>query len=590
MKNKNSLVKKKHYLLLILLTLVNIISVLLETIGISMIPALLISIVFPDTLELNNYIINYTRIIDFKGKNFILYFSIIILIFFVIKNLFFIFVKWFESITYKIINLHISENLFKGYLNLSYSKHQLNNPSILLRNITSESDNFTTYVISLINILREFLLVVFLFSLLFMQNKEMSIIIFLSLFLILTIFYLLMRKNVLHRGKLTQNLRGQQLKLVTESLGAIKFIKLLNKENEFTFKFKNNLKSILSQNVFLGLLQVIPKLFLELFAVICLLSATIYFINYSNNSSDLIPFLILLGIILVRLIPSFNNMSSALSLVKYHSVSYKLLLKEFSKFKKEGNQNNLKENNFNNKEVFKKEIVLNNLGYTYPSTNKAVLKNINIKIKPNTSIAIIGPSGSGKSTLIDLILGLLEPTNGKILIDNVSMKKKIKSWQSIIGYIPQDIYLEDDSIEKNISFEQDKNKIDSKHLKTIIKLCLLDNLIERLPKKEKTRIGNRGIRLSGGEIQRIGIARCLFRNPKVIIMDEATSSLDYQSEQEIIKSINNFKKNRTLITIAHRLSTIRNSDLIYILKEGKIVDSGKYNYLKKKHKDFFLNT
>ena len=590
MKNKNSLVKKKHYLLLILLTLINIISVLLETIGISMIPALLISIVFPDTLELNNYIINYTRIIDFKGKNFILYFSIIILIFFVIKNLFFIFVKWFESITYKIINLHISENLFKGYLNLSYSKHQLNNPSILLRNITSESDNFTTYVISLINILREFLLVVFLFSLLFMQNKEMSIIIFLSLFLILTIFYLLMRKNVLHRGKLTQNLRGQQLKLVTESLGAIKFIKLLNKENEFTFKFKNNLKSILSQNVFLGLLQVIPKLFLELFAVICLLSATIYFINYSNNSSDLIPFLILLGIILVRLIPSFNNMSSALSLVKYHSVSYKLLLKEFSKFKKEGNQNNLKENNFNNKEVFKKEIVLNNLGYTYPSTNKAVLKNINIKIKPNTSIAIIGPSGSGKSTLIDLILGLLEPTNGKILIDNVSMKKKIKSWQSIIGYIPQDIYLEDDSIEKNISFEQDKNKIDSKHLKTIIKLCLLDNLIERLPKKEKTRIGNRGIRLSGGEIQRIGIARCLFRNPKVIIMDEATSSLDYQSEQEIIKSINNFKKNRTLITIAHRLSTIRNSDLIYILKEGKIVDSGKYNYLKKKHKDFFLNT
>lgn len=590
MKNKNSLVKKKHYLLLILLTLVNIISVLLETIGISMIPALLISIVFPDTLELNNYIINYTRIIDFKGKNFILYFSIIILIFFVIKNLFFIFVKWFESITYKIINLHISENLFKGYLNLSYSKHQLNNPSILLRNMTSESENFTTYVISLINILREFLLVVFLFSLLFMQNKEMSIIIFLSLFLILTIFYLLMRKNVFYRGKLTQNLRGQQLKLVTESLGAIKFIKLLNKENEFTFKFKNNLKSILSQNVFLGLLQVIPKLFLELFAVICLLSTTVYFVNYSNNSSDLIPFLILLGIILVRLIPSFNNMSSALSLVKYHSVSYKLLLKEFSKFKKEGNQNNLNENNVNNKEVFKKEIVLNNLGYTYPSTNKAVLKNINIKIKPNTSIAIIGPSGSGKSTLIDLILGLLEPTNGKILIDNVSMKKKIKSWQSIIGYIPQDIYLEDDSIEKNISFEQDKNKIDSKHLKTIIKLCLLDNLIERLPKKEKTRIGNRGIRLSGGEIQRIGIARCLFRNPKIIIMDEATSSLDYQSEQEIIKSINNFKKNRTLITIAHRLSTIRNSDLIYILKEGKIVDSGKYNYLKKKHKDFFLNT
>jgi len=170
------------------------------------------------------------------------------------------------------------------------------------------------------------------------------------------------------------------------------------------------------------------------------------------------------------------------------------------------------------------------------------------------------------------------------------LKKKIRSWQSIIGYIPQDIYLGDESIEKNISFEQDENKIDSKHLKKIIKLCLLDKLINSLPKKEKTNIGNRGVRLSGGQIQRIGIARCLYRNPEVIIMDEATSSLDYKSEKEIIKSINNFKKGRTFITIAHRLSTIKNSDKIYILKDGKIVDSGKYNYLKKRHKDFFLNT
>ena len=155
--------------------------------------------------------------------------------------------------------------------------------------MTSESENFTTYVISLINILREFLLVIFLFSLLFIQNKEMSVLIF-SLFLILGIFYFFIRNNVFNRGKITQNLRGQQLKLITEALGSIKFIKLSNKENEFSLKFKNNLKNILSQNVFLGLLQVFPKLFLELFAVICLLSATIYFVNYSSSSTDLILF------------------------------------------------------------------------------------------------------------------------------------------------------------------------------------------------------------------------------------------------------------------------------------------------------------
>ena len=458
MKNNNSIITQKHYLLLILLTLANITSVFLETIGISMLPALLISIVYPDTSELNNYIINYSKIINLENKNFILYFSVVILVFFIFKNFFFIFVKWFESITYKIINLYISGNLFRGYINLSYSRHQLNNPSILIRNMTSESENFTTYVISLINILREFLLVIFLFSLLFIQNKEMSVLIFFSLFLILGIFYFFIRNNVFNRGKITQNLRGQQLKLITEALGSIKFIKLSNKENEFSLKFKNNLKNILSQNVFLGLLQVFPKLFLELFAVICLLSATIYFVNYSSSSTDLIPFLSLLGIILIRLIPSFNNMSTALSLVKYHSVSHKLLLKEFKKFSKPRNKTNIKKNNFNTN-VFKKRLFLDNLSYSYPLTNKEVLKNISIKIEPNTSIAIIGPTGSGKSTLIDLILGLLEPTKGKILIDNTSIKKKIMPWQSIIGYIPQDIYLEDDSIEKNISFEQDENKM-----------------------------------------------------------------------------------------------------------------------------------
>src|SRR5210317_736844 len=223
MKKNNFLIKQKHYLLLALLTLANIFSVFLETIGISMIPALLISILFPETLELNNYIINYSEIIDRGGKSFIFYFSIIILIFFLFKNIFFIFVKWLESTIYKIINLYISGNLFKGYINLPYSKHQLNNPSMLLRNITSESENFTTYLISLINIVRECLLVAFLFSLLFLQNKEMTIVIFLSLFLILSMFYLFIRKNVFNRGQLTQNLRGQQFKLISESLGSIKF-------------------------------------------------------------------------------------------------------------------------------------------------------------------------------------------------------------------------------------------------------------------------------------------------------------------------------------------------------------------------------
>jgi ATP-binding cassette subfamily C protein len=282
--------------------------------------------------------------------------------------------------------------------------------------------------------------------------------------------------------------------------------------------------------------------------------------------------------------------SSAVSLLQYHAPSKNLILKELHFLRKNFcKKKNYKKNQKFNNDFFTKSFKISNVSYFYPKYKKNVLNNISIDLKPNSSIAIIGETGAGKSTLIDIILGLLDPSEGKILIDGVPLKKNLHQWQSILGFIPQDIYLDDDTIKNNIIFSASENEIDEEHLKKILKLTLLDKFINSLPLKINTEIGNRGVRLSGGQIQRIGIARCLYRRPKVIIMDEATSSLDYKSEKLIINSINQIKQNTTFITIAHRLSTIKSCDIIYLLEKGKIVDKGNYIQLKKRHKEFFLN-
>lgn len=247
------------------------------------------------------------------------------------------------------------------------------------------------------------------------------------------------------------------------------------------------------------------------------------------------------------------------------------------------------DNNTDHSKIFTKAIELKKIYFKYPSSKKNILKNINLKIKKNSFIAFVGESGAGKSTIIDIILGLLEPNFGKILVDGKSLhsEKILDSWYKNIGIIPQDIYLDDSSLKDNITFYDEK--INYKNLRKAINLSLLNDVVKKLPNKLETVIGNRGIRLSGGQIQRVGIARCMYRDPKVIIMDEATSSLDNKAEKKIIDSINSIKKGRTLISIAHRMSTIKRAELIYFVKDGRVIDYGSLNELKSRHKDFFGN-
>ena len=235
------------------------------------------------------------------------------------------------------------------------------------------------------------------------------------------------------------------------------------------------------------------------------------------------------------------------------------------------------------KDFFKDKIILKDIDFSHENSNTKIIKEISLEINQGQSVGIIGKSGAGKSTLIDLILGLINPVAGEIFIDNKQLINNIKNWQKLIGYVPQDIYLLDDTIKNNIAFGLNEHDIDHENVIKSIKLAKLDVFVNSLPEKENTIVGNRGVKVSGGQKQRIGIARALYNNPKVLVLDEATSSLDTENERQIMDEVYVSSKDRTLIIITHRHSSVFKCDIVYLLDKGKIIDKGNYKDLMNRH-------
>ncbi|RQD76039.1 MAG: ABC transporter ATP-binding protein, partial [Halanaerobium sp. MSAO_Bac5] len=230
---------------------------------------------------------------------------------------------------------------------------------------------------------------------------------------------------------------------------------------------------------------------------------------------------------------------------------------------------------------FNNKIKLKNIKFSYPDDQEVVLKNINLEIKKNTEIGLAGTTGAGKSTLVNVILGLLNPEEGKIEIDGIEINQdNIRNWQQNLGYVPQDIYMCDDTILSNIAFGVPKDEIDMEAVKKATKIANIDNFIEdELPQGYNTVVGERGVRVSGGQRQRLGLARALYHDPEVLVLDEATSSLDGATQKSVMEAINNVAKVKTMIIIAHRLSTVQNCDCIHMLEDGEIIGSGTYGEL-----------
>ena len=396
-------------------------------------------------------------------------------------------------------------------------------------------------------------------------NIKVTIFSFFALSIILIFYLKFIKKKSLQIGNIEKNANSKSIQLINQSFGSIKDTKILGVKKFLFDQYVKNLKNFEKSAFYLRILTNIPRLILEQTAITLILLICVYLYLIETSENEIIPLLSLFTISAIRMIPSLNKISLSITGYKYRKPSIDIIYNEYKKIEK------FKlEKDFKKKIQFKKELALNNVSFRYPKRKNYVLRKINLPLKKGKMISIIGKSGSGKTTLINIILGLLKPSDGKITIDGKEENLFNKNWYKKIGYVAQDIYLIDDTLKNNIIFGRQQKNNSLKKIISLIKFLKLDSMVRTLKNGLNTTLGDRGIRVSGGERQRIGIARAIFNNPEVIVLDEATASLDIKLEDEIIKNIKKKFKNSTIISVSHRKIPMNYSDEIYELKNNKV--------------------
>jgi HlyD family secretion protein len=373
-----------------------------------------------------------------------------------------------------------------------------------------------------------------------------------------------------------------------EGFGGIKDTLLLGRQSIFIRRFAAASNRFARSQGNTQVLAQVPRYMLELLAYGSIISLILYLLITANsNLAQILPILSIYALAGFKLLPSLQHLYSSLSQIRGNLSSFNNLKLDLEESK---------ELSFNDsagfkisspkKMKFKKALELESISFAYPGIANQAIENLNITIPKNHIIGIIGQSGSGKSTLVDLMLGLIEPNAGKLKVDGIDIYENRRAWQNLLGYVPQNIFLADASIRENIAFGLPDELINNQKIQDAVRLSMLDDFINSLPDGINTIVGERGVQLSGGQCQRIGIARALYENSEVLLMDEATSSLDGITEQFIMESIKRLHGKKTIILVAHRLATVRNCDTIFLLQDGKLIDHGTYEALLESN-DFF---
>ena len=494
---------------------------------------------------------------------FIVGISLLVLIY-TAKTVFLIFLYWRQTKFIYDSQSNISTRLLSVYLNQPYSFHMQRNSAQLIRNVVNETTQFANGSINTgLTLVTEILVVLGIITLLIVVEPKGAIIIGFTLILVGLIFYFSTRAFILRLGKSRQTNEGYRIQHVQQGLGGIKDIKLLNRENFFIERYNFNNRNFANAAQKQSFLLNIPRLGIELIAILALGVLAFSMTSKGETTSNIMPVMAMFAAAAFRLMPSLNRILGNWQTFQYNQPVVEILYGELHGQAELINKQSFVKKSFNN------SIQLSNLSFSYDDKH-VVVDGISLEIKKNSSIGFIGESGAGKSTLLDLILGLIQPTSGKILSDGQDIHHAVKEWQENIGYVPQTIYLTDDTLRNNIAFGIDNDDIDDDMVNKAIKLAQLDEYISNLEHGIDTFVGESGIRLSGGQKQRIGIARALYHDPDVLVLDEATSALDSETEEKIMDEIYKISQNKTLITIAHRLSTIKGCNKIYVIKSGAI--------------------
>lgn len=570
--------KKRAFFLLIMI----LISAILDTIGVASIMPLIALLSNSSLVETNmliNKVYNFFRFDD--PQVFLFYMGVSFFLFFLGTMVFKALTIYLQLRFSLMCEYSVGKRLLQSYLFQPYTWFLDRHGSDLAKNILSAVNQAINQgLLPIFNFIAQGLVAFFIIILLVFVDPKLSLIVGLTLGIIYGVTYKLF-SNMLNRIGLERvQSDKERYTAISNAFGAIKETKLGRLENFYTRVFSDPAKRFANNQATAQIIGQLPRYIFEAIAFGGLLLIILYLMRKSEDFTSTLPILSLYVLAGYRLMPALQQLYRSLASLRYAEPVIKSLS---SDLKKKPDINILKD-----KLDFKKYISLRNITFSYPKSSKNNLNDISIKIPAKSTIGLVGSTGSGKTTLVDLVLGLLEPREGTLEIDNIIINRNnLASWQSIIGYVPQQIFLTDQSISSNIAFGVDSKLVDHEAVECASKIANLHNFVTNECKESyNTLIGERGIRLSGGQRQRIGIARALYHKPKVLILDEATNALDSFTEQAVMDAVYNLSNKITIILIAHRLRTVKNCDQVFLMDKGNIIASGNYDELSKSNKDF----
>lgn len=566
--------RQKIQLVLLLFTI--LIGAIVELMGITLILPIVSIAMDPSVIDETWYLIIIRDTFGlFEVKEMLLFLASLLIAVYIFKN---IYITYMYNAQYHFTYDNqrvLAIKLMDCYMHQKYQFHVSKNVAELQRNITNDVNGFYTVVLNVLQFLTEISVCTFLVVSLMMEDVMATSMVAILVVIFVLFFARFFKKVLGKKGEQSRDLNALVNKWILQSFSGIKEIKVINAEQFFIDNYDKHYKESVTIKRQQSILTFIPRPIMETVCISGLLITLI--IRLVLGDGDITAFIPTLSVFVMaafRMLPAFNRITGYLGTIMFnlpsiHAVYDDLMEIEQLMKEKEQDKHDIAEITLND------AIRMEKLSFKYPENDKWILENVDLEIPKNTSVAFVGSSGAGKTTAADVILGLLEPQSGKVTIDGKDIKEHMHAWHNCIGYIPQTIYLMDDTIRANITFGVPEDEIDEKQIRKALEEAQLDVFVDSLKDGLDTVIGDRGVKLSGGQRQRIGIARALYRNPKVLILDEATSALDNETEKEVMAAIDELHGTRTLIVIAHRLSTIKKCNKIYEIGNGNIVEKDK---------------
>ncbi len=575
-KKINYIFDKKQKGQLVILAVLILIGGVFETLGVSMMVPVVSTILVPESL--NNFIAErdwLQAIVDFLGihtdKNLSTALLILMIILFVIKNLYLLFLIHRQNTFVARARNDMISRVMREFLNRPYEDYLGADIPTVFRITDSDIPRVFSLILALLSLATELVVSTCLGIVLLFVNWQMTVIMIVVLLIMTIISVKVLKPRLNDIGRKNQETQSRIAKWRIQAIYGLKDVKVLNRQDFFIRNYYESGKVGANIARDYAVLNSVPRLMIETVFMATVLSYILVYILLGGDVSLLIPQLTAFGVAAVRIMPSANRINTYITEIAYNQYSLDFVYENLTESMKTDKAMRAERAAIAGPALhLEDKIELKNITFAYPDAESNIFTDANMVVPKGKSVGIMGPSGAGKSTVVDILLGLLHVKSGEILCDGSNIFSNYDSWLAQIGYIPQSIYLVDESIRDNIAFGVDASKIDDKRIWEVCEEAQLADFIRSLPEGLDTTIGDRGVRLSGGQRQRIGIARALYHNPEILVFDEATSALDNETEAAVMEAINGFHGKKTMVIIAHRLNTIADCDIIYEVKDEKV--------------------